>query len=169
MMATVTKPVKRAAYETWDAADQALKRLGQIEREIRKSENALNARVEQLRSIHKDLCDPLLAERKRIEKDLEKYCQARRADFNGTQSKALTFGVVKFRATEKLVIHNNAATLEAIKKILGRSGDQYIRRREDPDKQAMSSLPDETLLSIGVVRKTGEEWGYDINWESIVE
>ncbi len=158
-----------AAIENWDQANETLRRLGQIARETNRLENALNKRVEQAKADYQEKADPLVKEKKALERDLEKFCVRNRSDFDGAQSRMLGFGFVRFRAKSKLVIHNVQNTLAAIKGLLNKAAERYIRTTETPDKEAMETLPDEMLAKIGVVRKRGEEWGYEIDWEKLGE
>ncbi len=129
----------------------------------------MNRQIDRAKETKASAAEPLLREKKVLERDLERFCVKERGGFNGSKSRALTFGVVRFREATRLVIHSAANTLSALKAVLGKGAERYIRTTEAPDKEAMETLPDETLSQIGVTRKSEEKWSYEIDLARIEE
>jgi phage host-nuclease inhibitor protein Gam len=90
-----------------------------------------------------------------------------RDGFNGARSRALNFGVVRFRLVTRLVIHSAANTLAALKALLGKSAERYIRVKSELDKEALETMPADTLSQVGVTRKTDEKFSYSLDEEKL--
>lgn len=82
------------------------------------------------------------------------------------KTRVLTFGSVGFRLTTRILIKRVSETLQALKDLQFTS---CIRVKEEPDKEAMKALSDETLAEVGAARRTENVFGYEINQERIRE
>lgn len=153
----------------WTEADQALMRIGQIERSLTNLELGMNKTIDRAKESKAAAAEPLLREKKVLERDLEKFCVKNREGFGGAKSRVLNFGTVRFREASKLVIHSVSNTLAGLKSLLGTGAERFIRTREEPDKEALETMPDETLSRIGVTRKKEEKFGYEVDQAKIEE
>lgn len=82
--------------------------------------------------------------------------------FKERKSIELTFGVFGFRKSTS--IHVKKTTLELLKKL---QMFQFIRVKEEPDKEKLAELDDETLASVDAVRKVKDDFFCEANKEAI--
>ncbi|HAM41256.1 MAG TPA: hypothetical protein DCP69_07925 [Candidatus Omnitrophica bacterium] len=151
---------------SWEDVDQALHKIGVIDRELAVLEAGQNARIDAVKKETKEAAQPLQEKKSGIELAVKDYCEANRAEFVKTKSKQLTFGEVGFRLSTSILIKKVAETLQALKDL------QYftcIRTKEEPDKESMKSLTDEVLAEVGASRKTVNTFGYTLDVEKIRE
>ena len=76
----------------------------------------------------------------------------------------LSFGVFGYRASTSISVKKT--TIELLKKLhLGK----YIRVKEEPNKEALAALDDETLHQVDAVRKLKNDFFCEANIEKINE
>lgn len=158
---------KELAIKDWGQLDDNMRRLCEIEREVKTREGRMNAAIEKLKDRYKEETAGLIVERKGIERDIERFCEDRKAEIGPAKSKKMTFGTVAFRATTKLLIHAADATLAAIKKILPEREGDLITVTEAPNKGALADLDTETLLALGCRVKTEDSFRIDLDQERL--
>jgi len=154
----------------WTEADAVLRRIGQIGQRIAAMELRMNQEIDAAKHRCKAEAEPMLEERRRLEKELRQFCEKRRVEFDGRQSRRLTFGTVMFRRSARLVIHNIANTMEAIRQLFSvDEGRLYVTETVNRtlNREALETLPEERLAALGVTRKEQESFGYEIDTEVI--
>jgi len=82
--------------------------------------------------------------------------------FKEKKSIELTFGVFGFRKSTS--IHVKKTTLELLKKL---QMFQFIRVKEEPDKEKLADLDDEALASVDAARKVKDDFFCEANKEAI--
>jgi phage host-nuclease inhibitor protein Gam len=135
--------------ETLDQANMVLKEIGLLEREL----EAIDAEAHRLiADIKADAAKKGEGIRKRIADDsalLGAYAEYNRDElFKDRKSVTLSFGTFGYRKSTSISVKKT--TLELLKKL---KLDKYIRVYEEPDKEAMADLDDETLAQLDSVRK----------------
>lgn len=159
---------QEATVKTWEDVNPTLRRIGELDRDLETIQCRMNELIDKAKAESEAAGKPLLEEKKRLAKDMERYCVKHRAEIAGS-AKTFTHGRVVFRFSTRLVIHSVVATLAAIRDKLGRSGEKYVRVKEEPDKDALGELPEETLLTLGVIKKSEEKFSYDIDKATIAD
>lgn len=160
------KRIEGTALNSWDEVDACLREIGKIDRELRLLEAMQNEMIDKIKSETKDSAEPLQNKKTGLELAVKDYCEANRGEFAKVKTKTLTFGSVGFRLTTRIMIKRVAETLQALKDL---ALTQCIRVKEEPDKEAMKNLSDETLAEVGACRRTENVFGYEINQERIRE
>lgn len=151
-------------------ADEALRRLAEIDRGQRAIEAGANAQIDQVKALAKQELEPLADERKRLETDLAVFANLKKAELFGEtrgRSLELTFGVLGFRratALRLLAKRTWSGVLEAL--------DAYnlvsaIRVKREVDKAAMADWPEEKLAQVGVRRETNDEFYVELKQEEL--
>lgn len=153
-------------YADWNEVDNGLRRMGEIGIRLAKLEGEMTLKVNGVKAEYDLKAEGLKAERKRIEDNITLFADARKEEFTKTRAKDLTFGVVAYRITHKVVLRSKAACLATLK-ALGLT--QYIRTIEEPDKEAMSGLDAGTLAKVGASLKTEDKIRIEPNMEKIKE
>jgi phage host-nuclease inhibitor protein Gam len=159
--------VKQLALKGWRDADEALRRIGEIDRCVTKSELAMNKAIEAARERHGGEVSDLLEEKKGLERDLKAFAESSRNDFEGRQSKELVHGVVSFRRSRRLTVHSEANTIEAVKRLFPTFAAQVIVVRESLNKESLEKWGDGDLAAVGVTAKERETFGYETRHETL--
>jgi phage host-nuclease inhibitor protein Gam len=160
------KRIEGTALNSWEEVDTCLQEIGKIDRELRLLEAGQNETIDRVKEETKAAAQPHLDKKAGLELAIKEYCECNRAEFTKVKTKSLTFGSVGFRLATKITIKRVAETLQALKDL---ALTQCIRVKEEPDKEAMKNLSDETLAEVGAGRKTENVFGYEINQERIKE
>jgi phage host-nuclease inhibitor protein Gam len=148
----------------WEAVDQALRRMGEIDIAIQKLEGEMTLRINEIRELYDNKAAGLKAERAALEKAVIGFCDTRKHEFARTRSRELTFGVVAYRVTRKIHIKSKAACVAALK-ALGLTS--YLRIIEEPDKEALETLDDAVLVKVGASRKIEDKLRIEPNLERL--
>ena len=160
----VRKRIEGTALQTWDDVDTCLAEIARADRDLTLIESAANEKIEEIRKAIKDASQPVLDKKAGLELAIKEYCEANRAEFQKAKTRTLTFGEVGFRLSTRIMIKRIAETLQALKDL---DLKQCIRIKEEPDKEAMKGLTDDTLAEVGASRKTENTFGYTLNLERI--
>lgn len=146
-------------FETWDDVDSALKRIGELDRDLGMIEAGANEQIDAIKAASKEDAAPLTAEKLGLEAAMKEFCEANRSEFAKVKTREMTFGSVGFRLSSRIVIKRVADTLQALKDF---GLLHCIRVKEEADKEAMKALDSETLASVGAALKTDNVFGYEV-------
>lgn len=138
--------------ESWDEVNDALKEMARLRVKVNAAEAKMNERINAAKETAAHVTDHWLRRYAELEEAVESYCKANKAEFARRRTKSLFFGEVRYRVSTKIMLMSGAeAVLEALRK-LGLT--QYIRTKEEVDKDAMKALDDNTLAKVGACRAT---------------
>jgi phage host-nuclease inhibitor protein Gam len=146
-------------FTTWDEVDNALRRIGELDRSLGMIEASVNEAVDAIKAQSKEEAAPLSAEKAGLEAAMKEFCEANRSDFAKVKTREMTFGSVGFRLSSRIVIKRVADTLQALKDF---GLTHCIRVKEEADKEAMKTLDSETLVNVGAALKTENAFGYEV-------
>jgi phage host-nuclease inhibitor protein Gam len=155
---------KESKYTNWDEVDQAMKDLGELTISKAKLEGELTIKINVIKDEFQVKADGLAEKIKVIVEHIGLYAEANKEAFLKDRTKKLTFGSISFRLTEKLVIKNVKAAIAALKTL---KLDNYLRVKEELNKEAMKGLDDSTLVKIGVSRKKSDSLSIEPNYEEL--
>lgn len=156
------KRIDGPAITSYEQADAVLRQLGDLEREIELSNSATEEGIAKLRDSHKAYCEPRLATKSTLERQLKEFAESRRADFADTRTRELVHGSLGFRRSSAVVIKKIGDTLAALKAL---QLTHCIRTKEEPDKEAMRELSTETLTNVGAALVVKDAFGYELRRE----
>lgn len=156
--------VNETQLNSYDEVDAALQAIGGLNRELSMIEADANERIDEIKAAAKEQSQPLLDVRKNHEGAIQQFCEAHKADFAKEKTREMMFGSVGFRLSTKIVIKNVAQTLKTLRDM---ELFQFLRVKEEADKEAMRDLDDETLAEIGASRKIDDVFGYTLKEESL--
>lgn len=158
------KSLPTATLTSYEQADEVLRQIGALDRELELSASATEEGIEKIKQGHKAYCEPRLAKKADLERQLKEFAESRRADFATTRTRELHFGEIGFRRSSSIVIKKIGDTLSALK---GLGLVQCIRTKEEIDKEAMRELSTETLANVGAALVEKDAFGYDIKRELV--
>ncbi|HAL45499.1 MAG: hypothetical protein A2Y12_08815 [Planctomycetes bacterium GWF2_42_9] len=136
----------------WQQADDFLKQIGELQLEINQAEADANEQANKAKMIA--IAEPLQKKIKILQDGLEAFAANHVDDFGKAQSRKLNFGLLGWRRSTSISIKES--TLELIKKVFGKKADTYIRLKEEVNKETLSELTDQQLVSIDARRKPKE-------------
>lgn len=160
------KPLTGTQFTTWDDVDQALKSIGEIDRDLAMIEADQNATIDEAKANAKAQAKPYHDRKTALELAMKEFCEANRSEFGKVKTKNLTFGSVGYRLSTKIIIKKLGDTLQALKDF---KLDHCIRTREEPDKEAMKALDTETLANLGAALKSENVFGYEVDQAKLQE
>lgn len=100
-----------------ESADLALKRLGEVERELAGRDARLNDRIAALKQAAKEQAEDLKAEHEDLIEGLEDFAEDHKEGlFDGERTCRLAHGAFGFRQTTSVEIEDPARTLRAMEK-----------------------------------------------------
>lgn len=134
------------ARKELDAIDtDALKRIAEVKTDAAKRGEALRNRIAETAG------------------KIQAYAEYNRAElFRDRKSVELSFGVIGFRKSTKISVKKT--TLELLRKL---RLDGCIRVKEEPDKDAMAALDDETLTAVDAARKVSDDFFVEPKMEEV--
>jgi phage host-nuclease inhibitor protein Gam len=149
-MARVKKVIQSIAIADWQQADHYLKNIGDLQLEIEDAERTAKADIDQAKLNLSNRVNPLHEQIEVLVRSLEAFSAAHQEDFGDARSRKLDFGVLGWRKSTS--ISTKKTTLEKIKEVFGRKAAQFLRLKEEVDKDAMAKLTDEQLKAVDARR-----------------
>jgi phage host-nuclease inhibitor protein Gam len=154
---------KVGKIETLDEANMVLKEIGLLERELEGIDAEAHKKIADIKA---DAAKEGEGIRERITYDsslLGAYAEYNRDDlFKDRKSIQLSFGSFGYRKSTSISVKKT--TLELLRKL---KLDKYIRIKEEPDKEAMANLDDDTLAQVDSVRKIKDDFFCEADKEEI--
>lgn len=148
-----------SALMNWDGVDALLKRLCELEVGIAAIEGDATVKMNEIREEAKAKAAPLSNEKNFLEKQIESFCESKKAEFANKRSKELNFGTVGYRITKSVSMPRDKVKLEALIKSLKAYGlNECIAYEEKPDKDKIVELDDKTLVKLALKRTTKDSF-----------
>jgi len=160
--------------QSWDGADECLRHIALRQIALTKLETTLQTGIDRLKALFGEKVDQVAKEKKSLERDLEQFVAAHRADLGKAQSKRLTFGRVGFRRVASLALSPGMAwdkVLEHISKLPRACRRQFIRVKESVNKEAIrqAELSELELEGMGLELREKETFGYTLDEAKLQE
>lgn len=141
---------KEVILKNWDQVDEGLRRLGEIEIELGKIEGELTIKVNKAKEDADIFARGLKKEKKSLEVGISDFCDENKNAFLKKRSRDLTYGIVAYKTTKKIIIRSNKACVAAMEAL---KMEKYLRIEKKPDKELMLELDDGILAKIGASKK----------------
>jgi phage host-nuclease inhibitor protein Gam len=149
--------------DTLDQANMVLKEIGLLERELEGIDGEAHKQIAEIKAYAAKQGEDI---RKRIAYDsalLGAFAEYNKAElFKEKKSVQLTFGIFGYRKSTSISIKKT--TLELLKKL---KMTKYILVKEEPSKEAMADLDDDTLHQVDAVRKIKDDFFCEADKEEI--
>lgn len=162
-MATRIKPPVTSRIEDTKAADACLFEIGSLQRQLEEIDSKADADIAQIKKAAAASGEPI---RKRIEEisaRLGAYAEYNKDEFfKDRRSVELSFGVFGYRKSTSIHVKNT--TLELLK---GLGLVAMIRVKEEPNKEAMSSMTDAELAQVDARRKEADTFFVEPNRDKV--
>lgn len=154
-----------AKARSWDVVENALENLAHKTAAVAKIESGYEVMINDMKSRSDAETKKLKDEIARIEKDIEKYCAARKSEFDDVRILELEFGSVGYRKSPPSVACLPKFTWEkAMNKALELQGKfrKALRVKTEFDKNALKTLGDADLKKIGLTIVEKEEFQLNV-------
>lgn len=152
-MGTRIKP-QGGKIESLEDVNMALRDIGLAQRELNTIDTDANKSIAEIRTEAAKSGEKL---RKRIAETsarIQSYADYNKDDlFKDRKSIELNFGLFGYRKSTRISVKKT--TIGLLKKL---HLDQYIRVKEEPDKDLMAGLDDESLVQVDAVRKVTDDF-----------
>jgi len=149
--------------ESWDEVNETLKRIGQIERDRNLVRDAMTERIETAKTKAQKELDPLELEHKELASALEQFAAHHKEEFEkAPRSRKLMFGKIGFHKTPgKFKPLKKWNWNQVVEKLLELGKKQYIRVKQEIDKEALEKAYKENQLSDDSLEVYGLKWVTD--------
>ena len=140
------KTIKNAiTLGSWAECDEALRKMGENNRDILAAENVMNEQIASARKLATDRTRTLIEQNADYAAALERFALAHRGDFGNGKTKALNFGSVSFRQSTRVKLPNGLSYADMAEEIeamcgerlstsaIGRHAQRYMRDKKRVD------------------------------------
>jgi phage host-nuclease inhibitor protein Gam len=161
-MGRIKPAVKR--IKNLEEANLVLKEIGLLEGELEIIDSGANKQIADIKSAAAQAGEGKRERVTELAGLLGAYAEYSREELFNEDKKSvqLPFGIFGYRKSTKITVRKT--TLELLKK-LGLDG--CVRTKEEPDKEAMAKLDDDTLRQVDAVRKVKDEFFCEADKEEI--
>jgi phage host-nuclease inhibitor protein Gam len=149
---------------SWEQVDQHLLELGRLDMQIEGVEARLTEVCNQAKEKASAEGRPLIQRREQLEREVKEFVEASADQMAPARSLVLQFGTVGLRKAKRLHIKKTVDTVRRLRE-LGML--QYLRIKEEPDKEALRELGDEILEKVGITRKEEDAFFLEVNREKV--
>lgn len=145
------------ACQTKDQTMDAIRTLGDTQRELTRIETEMNDAIAEITSARKTEIEVMKTRIEALVNGIQTWCEANRAELckNGSKTANLITGEVSWRQRPPSIsiraVDKVLETLKALKL------DRFIRTKEEPNKEAMLADPKTVQGIAGVTINTGVE------------
>lgn len=137
-----------------EEADRTLMEIGLLEWELERLDAEAHQAIAEIRAAAALAGQPIRKKVAEMSARLGAYAEYNKADlFKDRKTLQVVFGVFGYRKSTS--ISTKKTTVELLKK---KRMARYVRLKEEPDKEAMAELDDETLAQVDAVRKVKDEF-----------
>ncbi len=149
--------------ETLDDVNMALRDIGLAERELHQIDTEANKKIAEIKTAAAEKGEPLRKRITELSAKIQAYSDYNKDElFKDRKTAELSFGCFGYRKSTRISVKKT--TLE----LLRRLGLLHcIRIKEEPDKEALAQLDDETLRQIDACRKTSDDFFCEANTEQV--
>ena len=163
------KPKDTPALADWNAVDQALKELGEIQRDLELIQISEDECIAHIREDTKTQSRPLIDRRKILEASLEQFAIHHKDDFSKrTRSRKLPFGKVGWRLGTGKFKTLKGWTWTKVSELLDTMGRRdFLRVKKEADKEALEKayragkIDTTWLFNYGLQWQKNDEFYYE--------
>lgn len=154
------------ALGSWAAVDEALREIARCERGVTKCEVAMNKQIDAAKDECTKASAPLVEQKAQLERLVEDFVKAHRADFGEKKSRKLTYGTVGFRSSTSVVVPRGSS--EAVLKNLRLYGLlECIKTEETILRDVLKQKPKEMVEKVGCSLKPKEGYYCEIDYQKV--
>lgn len=158
------------ALKSWDDVDLKLAEIGELQRATESIEADMQRTIDEAKLKADMSAAPHYKRITELETQIKQYVDDHSDELGGKKSKSLTFGMVGYRKSTKVVLPRAAAKLkEIITQLRARGmGDCVVTPAPRVDKDALRKYPPNDVLAVGAGLTTNDVFWYEVDRERLV-
>ncbi len=161
-MGTRIKP-QSGKIESLDDVNMALRDIGLAQKELDAIDTEAHKKIAELKTDAAKSGEKLRKHIAELSSKIQAYADYNREElFKDKKTIDLSFGLFGYRKSTKISVKKS--TVELLKKL---HLEKYIRIKEEPDKDAMAAMDDESLTQVDAVRKVSDEFFCESKTEEV--
>lgn len=150
--------------ETLEDVNLAMRDIGLWQRDLDAIDTQANKEIAEIKTKASKAGEPLRDKISATVAKIQAFAEYNKDDyFVDRKSVDLSFGTMGWRKSTSISI-KKTTTLELLKKL---KLDKYIRVKEEPNKETMAELDDDTLASVDAVRKVKNDFFVEAKTEEV--
>lgn len=149
--------------ESLEDVNMALRDIGLAERELTQIDTEANKKIAEIKTAAADKGESLRKRIAELSTKIQAFSDYNRDDlFKDRKTVELSFGIFGYRKSTKISVKKT--TVELLRKM---NLLNCIRVKEEPNKDAMANLDDDTLRQLDAVRKVTDDFFCESNTEQV--
>ena len=149
--------------ETLEDVNMAMRDIGLWQRELDVIDTQANKEIAEIKTKASKAGEPLREKISATVAKIQAFAEYNKDEyFVDRKSVDLSFGTMGWRKSTSISVKKT--TLDLLKKL---KMAKFIRVKQEPDKEAMAALDDETLASVDAVRKVKNEFFVEAKTEEV--
>lgn len=149
--------------ESLEDVNLALRDIGLAERELTQIDTEAHKKIAEIKTAAAEKGEALRKRISELSSKIQAYSDYNRDElFKDRKTVELSFGIFGYRKSTKISVKKTTVDLLRKLNLLN-----CIRVKEEPDKDAMAALDDETLGQLDAVRKVTDDFFCEANTEEV--
>jgi phage host-nuclease inhibitor protein Gam len=163
------KPTSTAPLlKNLDDVDEALAEIAGHKRVLGSIEASMNDEIDEIKRRAASEAEPIRQEIARMEDAVTRYAAYHKPElFAKKKSLDLTFGVIGYRASSKLRLLSKVTWEAVLQNLRDFDLREFIRVKEEPDKEALKGLPPERLKELGCKVVQEDTFFYELSEQAL--
>ncbi len=161
------------SFKSWSDVDQALLRIGRVDRDVQEAEILMNDAIEHVKRECDAKATPLINEKRILEDGVRQFVKANARDLGEAKSRQLTYGVVGIKDFPPELAYLRGYNEDAIAALLVKRGlDQCVQVRRKVLKTAVKALElsEQKLEQLGLkLRQKRNQFYYVLDEKRVAE
>lgn len=154
----------------WTKADKVVNFIAEHQLEINKAQQKLQTQINKAKTEFAESVKKHQEKIKYFITSLEAFAISHKKDFKDQRSRKLNFGIIGWRFGTSIKVKKIKTTLELIKKqFSAATAANFIRTKEEVDKEALAKLSDKELAKIGVTREKKDQFYVEPDLPKLVD
>lgn len=159
------KRMEDPELKSWEEADNTLKQIREAEIALSDISTTAEKLILDIRQQAEEDAQPYKDSIKKMELQLKEFTTQHRADMLPAKSKEMTFGLVGFRVSTKVMLPRKLERVITKLKKLGMA--DCIITKETVDKDILKTYDEKTIMEVGGTLKKTDAFWYETKQEKI--
>ena len=153
-----------STLQNWDDVDKALKELGELNIKKTRLEGYQTLKINEIKAETEKMAGTLQTKIKKIEKNIERFTNARKDEFVDKRTKKLNFGEISYRLVKSFKINNEKNAIISLKTM---NLDFCIDKKEKINKESLKECDTDLLEKAGISFKVEDKLKIEPNFEKL--
>lgn len=161
------EPTETIHIQNLEEANNVLAQIAECQRQIDRNDTEMNGVIDNIKASAKKVNAPMVEQIRVMENGLAIFAEYQKPVlFKSKKSVELTFGVIGFRKSSKLMLKSKTTWGDVLAKLKTFKFTDDIRTKEDVDKEKVKKWPKERMDLVGVRLVEANLFFYETKVES---